>query len=214
MSREAILGAVRRNRPRDAPVGAPAAPLPEVPDLPDAFARSLEALGGRVLAPPPERAVQVVVEQCRSVGPILAWSAAELGLAGLDAALAAAGVERLDPAVPEREPGRGEQLGRLAGAAVGLTGALAGIAETGTLVLASGPGRPRLAWLLPLHHVALLSRARLLPTLESAIESRPEVWSLGAELALVTGPSRSGDIELVLTRGVHGPRELTVVLVP
>jgi L-lactate dehydrogenase complex protein LldG len=214
MSREAILGAIRRRSPAPPAAAGPPAPLPEVPDLIDAFTRSVEALGGSVRVPAPERAIETVLELIPPGARILSWSPSELGLEGLAEALERAGVERLDPVVPGAGPGRLERLSQLEGAAVGLTGALAGIAETGTLLLASGSGRSRLAWLLPPHHVALLSRSRLLPTLEAALESRPGLWTAGAGVALVTGPSRSGDIELVLTRGVHGPGELTVVVIP
>jgi L-lactate dehydrogenase complex protein LldG len=86
-----------------------------------------------------------------------------------------------------------------------------GLAATGSVVLASSPEEPRARSLLPEVHVSLLQSDRILPGLPELFEA------LGAELpsalAIVTGPSRSADIEQTLTIGVHGPGEVHVVLV-
>lgn len=80
------------------------------------------------------------------------------------------------------------------------------VAETGSLLIAAGPGRRRLASLCPPHHYALVPEGRLSATLEEAF------GHLGTRTTvLVTGPSRTADIEGVLIRGVHGPGSLTVV---
>ena len=86
-----------------------------------------------------------------------------------------------------------------------------GLAATGSVVLAASPEEPRARSLLPQVHVSLLRSDRILSGL-------PELFdALGAELpsalAIVTGPSRSADIEQTLTIGVHGPGEVHVVLV-
>ena len=214
----AVLARVRRalataRLPR--PAGPTKAVTPEFPDLLEAFRTALEALGGRVHVPRAEEALGVVVERVSAVGGgALSWAVDELPLAGLGPALREAGVELADAEVPAAREARAERLVALGRAAVGLTGAVAGIAETGSLVLASGPGRPRLAWLLPPHHVALLPRGRILPTLEAVLAAHLGPWERSAEVAFVSGPSRSADIELTLTRGVHGPGELDVVIVP
>ncbi|HUI87997.1 MAG TPA: LUD domain-containing protein [Anaerolineales bacterium] len=88
----------------------------------------------------------------------------------------------------------------------GLTGALSGIAETGTLVIPAGSGRPLSASLLAETHVAVLRSAQIVESLEQALQ-REEVQKASA-LALITGPSRTADIEMTLTIGVHGPKEL------
>ena len=93
----------------------------------------------------------------------------------------------------------------------GLTGALAGIAETGTLVIPGGAGRPLTASLVPAIHIAVLRASQILPSLEQAIRL-PEIASAPATV-LVTGPSRTADIEMTLTIGAHGPAELHVFLV-
>ncbi len=93
----------------------------------------------------------------------------------------------------------------------GVTGALAGIAETGSLVLISGAGQTLTASLLPEVHVAVLKTSRLMPTLAEALRM-PEIRTASAGV-IVTGPSRTADIEMTLTIGVHGPGELHVFLI-
>jgi L-lactate dehydrogenase complex protein LldG len=93
----------------------------------------------------------------------------------------------------------------------GVTGALAGIAESGSLVLVSGAGQSLTASLLPEIHVAVLKTSRLVPTVADAL-GRPEVRNAAVGV-IVTGPSRTGDIEMTHTIGVHGPGELHVFLI-
>jgi L-lactate dehydrogenase complex protein LldG len=94
---------------------------------------------------------------------------------------------------------------------VGVTGALVGIAETGSLLLVSNEDQALTASLLPEVHVALLRTSRLVPTLTEALH-RPEVRNTPAGV-IITGPSRTADIEMTLTIGVHGPGELHVFLI-
>ena len=93
----------------------------------------------------------------------------------------------------------------------GITGALAGIAETGTLVIPGGEGQPLTASLLPEIHIAVLRASDILPSIEAAF-GLPEIAKSPA-VALVSGPSRTADIEMTLTIGVHGPGELHVFLI-
>jgi L-lactate dehydrogenase complex protein LldG len=143
---------------------------------------------------------------------VLAWDQAQLPLSGLTEALADAGVQALDSRLPAEGQARRARLAALGQAGVGVTGAEAALADTGTLVLSSGPGRSRLAWLLPPRHIALLPLARLYADLDAVLESHTGLRRDAAEVALVSGPSRTADIELTLTRGVHGPRDLDVVI--
>jgi len=92
----------------------------------------------------------------------------------------------------------------------GITGALAGIAETGTLVIPGGEGQPMTASLLPEIHIGVLRAPDILPSMEAAM-STLEIADLPA-VTLVSGPSRTADIEMTLTIGVHGPGELHVFL--
>jgi L-lactate dehydrogenase complex protein LldG len=97
-------------------------------------------------------------------------------------------------------------------AAVGLTGAEYGLADTGTLVVMSAV-EARLASLLPPVHIAVLEGARILSGLDELLTLLPQPAGLTASMVLITGPSRTADIEQILVRGVHGPGELHVVII-
>lgn len=98
-----------------------------------------------------------------------------------------------------------------AAADVGLTGAEAALAETGTLVLKSGPGQSRMVSLLPPVHIALLPSSRLLPDIFAWQEARRGgEWP--ANLVFVSGPSKTGDIEQTMSVGVHGPKQFMVLV--
>lgn len=149
----------------------------------------------------------------------VAWAAPALGV-DVGPALTADGiaVETMPHAVPEAEE-RGRLRAEIARADVGVTGADLAVAETGTLVLRAAAGRPRSTSLLPPCHVAVFDRTALLETLEQvglALEAwhdGPEPAGGGAVIAFITGPSRTADIELTLTRGVHGPKEVHAIFV-
>ena len=86
------------------------------------------------------------------------------------------------------------------------------LADPGSVVIAAAPEEPRARSLLPEVHVTIVTEDRVLaglPELLATIES-----DLPSSLAIVSGPSRSADIEQVLALGVHGPREEHVVIVP
>ena len=144
---------------------------------------------------------------------ILGWNMEELGVPGLAAALSVRGIVLAPPEVPFQGPERAEDLGALAQLSVGLTGAQAAIAESGSIILTSGPGRGRLASSLTPFHIAILRRDRIVRTLEDFFEQRPDVPTLGSNCVIITGPSRTADIEMTLSRGVHGPREIHVIIV-
>ena len=97
---------------------------------------------------------------------------------------------------------------------VGLTTAQAAIAETGTLVLESNEERHRLVSLLPPVHIALVEAANICATLGEALTGvkRKGPSGMSRAITFITGPSRTADIELTLTIGVHGPKELYVIV--
>ncbi len=109
--------------------------------------------------------------------------------------------------VPERVgEGFAWDRGALAGAGLGVTPCATYLAETGSLVFPSGPGLGTLASLLPPVHLALSGPGECLPDLGSCLGTYPAgARSLLSRLQLVTGPSRTGDIEGTLSKGVHGP---------
>ena len=92
----------------------------------------------------------------------------------------------------------------------GVSEAAFGLADTGSVVLAASPDEPRARSLLPDVHVSLLREDRILAGLDELFATLGS--TLPSSLAIVTGPSRSADIEQKLTIGVHGPREVHVVL--
>ena len=155
----------------------------------------------------------------RAARRLVAWPAEELGVA-IAPALARAGiaVESMPRAsVPDTE--RERLRGVIADADVGVTGADLAVAETGTLVLVSAAGRPRSTSLLPPCHVAVFDRDALVESLEQ-VGLALEAWhegtppaERGAMINFITGPSRTADIELTLTRGVHGPKEIHAIFV-
>ena len=98
-------------------------------------------------------------------------------------------------------------------ATVGVSEALCGAAESGTLALVQRRGSPRRTSLLPARHIVLLDIARIHPTFQALIDEVGSVQPPPTGLQLVTGPSRSGDIESAMIHGMHGPRAVLVVLV-
>ena len=120
-------------------------------------------------------------------------------------------------AAPEDPKARAEVNQAIIDADLGITEVDYAIADTGTLVLFTGEDRSRLVSLLPPLHIALLrpsvivpSMAELLPVLSAYAREDPR--SLGSCITFITGPSRTADIEKVLTIGVHGPKELHLLI--
>ncbi len=101
---------------------------------------------------------------------------------------------------------------------VGITGVDAAFAATGSLLLISAPGASRAASLLPLRHIALIPFSRLYATVEDFLAERRARGELTALLrdpaawCMITGPSKSADIEMNLTLGVHGPKFVHAIL--
>jgi L-lactate utilization protein LutC len=92
----------------------------------------------------------------------------------------------------------------------GVSRAVYALADTGSVVLAASPEEPRAASLLPDVHVTLVPAEVILAGLEELFAVVGD--DLPSSLAIVTGPSRSADIEQLLTVGVHGPGEVHVVI--
>jgi L-lactate dehydrogenase complex protein LldG len=86
------------------------------------------------------------------------------------------------------------------------------IAETGTLVLESDRERHRLVSLVPPIHIALVKAENIVPTLGEAFSVVRRGAGLSRAITFITGPSRTADIELTLSIGVHGPKDLYVIV--
>jgi L-lactate dehydrogenase complex protein LldG len=100
----------------------------------------------------------------------------------------------------------------VADAEVGITSADFALADTGTLV-SLAISEPRLFSLLPPAHIAVVPRERILTGLDELLTVLPRPAEQSASMVLITGPSRTADIEQILVRGVHGPGELHVVVI-
>ncbi len=140
----------------------------------------------------------------RGASALIRWDDADLD--GFDAPLAGQGVE----VTVWRDLQDFREVASRAD--IGLSTASWAIAETGSLVLESGPGRGRSVTLLPPTYVAVLRAERILGTLPEAI-NRYTGGHLPANVCFHTGPSRSGDIEMSLVTGMHGPGDVHVVVV-
>ena len=185
------------------------------------FRAEFERVGGVFHRARPADVPALLARICRErdARSVVTWEDAELGIDAASA-LAAAGmdVHAMPRAVPAA-PGRQRLRDVIAHADVGVTGVDLAIAETGTLVLRSAAGRPRSTSLLPPCHVALFERGALVETLAQvciALEAwheGPAADTEGAVINFITGPSRTADIELTLTRGVHGPKEVHAIFV-
>ena len=107
----------------------------------------------------------------------------------------------------EPRAARGEDL-------VGVTGAFAGLAETGTLMLVSGPATPASVSLLPETHIAIVAAGRVVSHMEPAWDlARAELGQLPRAVTFISGPSRTGDIEQQIVMGAHGPYRVHIILV-
>ena len=127
-------------------------------------------------------------------------------------------VMAIEEGVDER--GRDEQRRlmreRAAAADIGVTGVDYAIAETGTCVLLARKGVSRLVSLLPPVHVAVVQRTDILPSLDELFTLRRDDFlhgELGSYMTLISGPSRTADIEYTLVTGVHGPGEVHMVMI-
>jgi L-lactate dehydrogenase complex protein LldG len=97
---------------------------------------------------------------------------------------------------------------------LGVTGCFCAIAETGTLVFTSGAATPTASMLLPDTHVCVVRTARIVAGMEEAFALvRGEHGTLPRALNLVSGPSRTGDIEQTIVLGAHGPFRVHILLV-
>lgn len=201
--------AARQNLAANQPSGIPAArsglaqqdtalhpPMqPTSNSLQARFAAELQVLGGETSFCHPATLTKKLLELLRDrhITRMQTWDADTLPV-GLVEALKAEGI--LITTHPDP------------GAQAGLSGALAGIAETGSLVLTGGPGRPLSTSLLAPLHIAVLEASSIKENLPQVLQLA-EITQASAAV-LVTGPSRTADIEMTLTIGVHGPGSLHV----
>lgn len=149
----------------------------------------------------PAAAIAAILEVVGEDAVISAWDPAFIPVPALQQALDKAQIER---------------VGQDANVRVGLTGVDAALAATGSIIVASGNGRWRAASLLPPVHIAVLTNDQILADLESWLEAQEEAgleaMRQHSNIVIITGPSRTADIAMQLVMGMHGPRELHLVL--
>jgi L-lactate dehydrogenase complex protein LldG len=168
------------------------------------FEQELTALGGHCIKCTKNDLLEQILAilKLKGIDQLITWDAPHL-TAELLAGLSKAGITVIHPTA--------ETLDQCGKVPAGLTGAYAGLANTGSLVLLGGQGRPMMASLLPEIHIAILQERDLYESLNQVI-SRPEIKQASSGV-IVTGPSRTSDIEMTLTIGVHGPGELWVICI-
>jgi len=171
---------------------------PSVGDRIDRFVKEISELGGTAICCSSSELAEHIMKviYAANVNEIQSWNADFLP-AGLVEGLEKQGIAVKQNADPTLK--------------IGLTGALAGIAETGSLVLPAGSGCSPTASLLPETHIAVLKLDQIYERLGQVL-TLPEVRQ-ASSTAIITGPSRTADIEMTLTIGVHGPRQLIVFVI-
>ena len=169
----------------------------------DAFAAGLTANACQVTGPlSPDEARAAIVARI----PRGAFVAADddVPVPGLESALREHGVELLTP-------DDAQWNARLPDATVGITGSRVAVTHPAAFALASAPDSPRGTSLLPPAHICVVRAADVMATFEEAV-AKLAAQELPSALTWISGPSRTGDLEMVTTLGVHGPRTVEVVL--
>jgi L-lactate dehydrogenase complex protein LldG len=193
-SRETILGSIRSHLAASPPpdpcesVFSPAA-TPATTSVVDLFKQNVEAVDGHCVVVETEEELTRILRNFR--GRIAISDAPILKRLLPDVAAGPSDVFAFD---------------------VGITTAQAAIAETGTLVLDSARERHRLVSLVPPVHIAIVDAASIFQTLGEALAFIHQNGNISPAVTFITGPSRTADIELTLTIGVHGPQELYVIV--
>jgi L-lactate utilization protein LutC len=175
-------------------------------DLAERFATSLTAAHGEV-----HRAAGLD-EALDLLGNVLAGLGAERAAANVEPPLDGVDLAGRWPHIDWRMAVQGGDDLRAfyAAADAGITGVDAALAETGTIVVSSGPGKSRLVPLLPPVHIALAPTSKLTTDLFTWTAGRS--GAMPSALTLISGPSKTADIEQTMAIGVHGPKRLIVIL--
>jgi L-lactate dehydrogenase complex protein LldG len=209
-SREAILGKLRERGDIPFPAAVPVEAHRHVVPLADTSAAGLygrfvqEATNAACIvheAASHEAAIGAILQLVGADTTISSWNPAHIPLPGLAEALNQANIA---------------MVAQDASVRVGLTGVDAALAATGSVVVLSGNGRPRAASLLPPIHIAVVAASQIVPDLESwwAMQKAAglDQTRQHSNVVVITGPSRTADIAMQLVMGMHGPRELHLVL--
>lgn len=182
------------------------------------FTAELTRLNGEVFVADGDAAARDCVLQLiegHNAKSLLAWDFRHIPVDGLETAIREAGVELVYPDI--RDDMRMEALVALEPVPLGLTGADAAAATTGSLIVSTGPGKGRIPTILPRAHLAVIRQSQIVPRIEDWIAGQRasglDTIRNSANLCFITGPSRTADIEKNLVLGMHGPEQLQVVVV-
>jgi L-lactate utilization protein LutB len=203
VEKEKIQDRPNRDMPILSPMGDETIVTPEHKGTDD-FASEVRALGGNFTLCSSGDSVKIILDILRSkqIDQLLTWEVPNVTEQLLEG-LSAEGIQILHPSA--------DTLKASSVVPAGLTGASAGIADSGSLLLLGGAGRPMTASLLPRIHIAMLRESDIFENLGEVLE-RIDIMQAPAAI-VVTGPSRTADIEMTLTIGVHGPGELYIICV-
>lgn len=169
----------------------------------DRFIDEAQALNAVIHQPAGEaQAVRVILNILGADKTVSAWDWQSIPLSTLPAALEAAHISLTPPRDPQVR--------------VGISGASAALAATGSLVLCSGKGQYRATSLLPPVHIAVITRNQIVPNLESWIQQQRAAglpaFQQVSKVVIISGPSRTADIAMELILGMHGPGEMHILI--
>lgn len=217
-ARDQILDTIRKGRGGGAVAGADRAVLEarlgahRRGTIPARVDRDAAALTGLFVEQ--AEALSATVARVGSVDDVPEAVAAYLARENLPAVLRAAPDPLVEAAPWETRPALTISHGPSDGGdEVGLTGAFAAVAETGTLVLRSGPTHPTTLNFLPDTHIVLLRASQVVGPYEDAWDRLRAAGPLPRTVNFVSGPSRTADIEQTIQLGAHGPRRLHILLI-
>lgn len=194
-----------------APRAIPLAPGARRAELASRFARELERVSGRfmgVLSAAEARVRIVAAARELEVRVAAVGEGVTMDFAPLANALETAGVTIIRPRKAADDAARAEMRARLADCDLAIVEADYAIAATGTFAVVASPERPSSLTLLPPANIILVDADRILPDLAAVIGALGSETIANHRVALITGPSRTADIEKMIVLGVHGPRQL------
>lgn len=175
------------------------------------FTTSFEKVGGKVFIAKDDREIsQQILQICTSEAAkkIMLWN--HPGLTALSPMLS--GENRFEIRLNHDELSKEELLESMENVTVGITWTDYAVAETGSLVLLSAPGKSRSVSLLPDTHIAVLPLQRLYSTRVEVFKLLTPQMKHFRSVTLISGPSKTGDIDGKLNVGVHGPKKVFVIL--
>jgi L-lactate dehydrogenase complex protein LldG len=212
-AREQIFGDIRKALKRAAgqlplevaplPAATLRIPLPDRSHSVDLFVQKFENLGGKSFRVQDTSAVVPAIAELLAQKSAVASNSPFLRKCGIT------GLPQVHAGFTERD----ELKQACAHADIGITSVTYALAATGSFVMLSSHNEARLISLLPPAHIAIFPRSLILANLDELLSLLPRPADQTSSMVLITGPSRTADIEQILVRGVHGPGEVYAVIV-